>query len=197
MRWKKHKPVAVLREELTCPGCGYSLRGLPGDVATCPECGVRCDLAKLMMREWIGPWYRAPGFNRVLFPVAWPGFGWWVLLFVWLYETQAFGRPPILTLLLAAVLVAGWSWSMWRLRLFMPRWEAVVLALFAHALLLGYLAGLIGVIAFVLQAIKTRSVALAAPMVAFFAGLMLLCRRGERFIAERCIRRYLIDQAAA
>lgn len=197
--WKKHKPVTVLREKLVCPGCGYSLRGLPGDVATCPECGVSCDLAKLMMRQWIGPWYRAPGFNRILVPLLWPGLGWWVLVIVLGFEMQS-GRLPAVTLLVAALLVAGWIWSMWRLRRLMPGGAAVLLALFAHALLLGYLVGVAGVIAFVVQTLRAGSLRRAVPMLAamaVFTGLIWLCRRGERFIAERCIRRHLIDQAAA
>lgn len=200
MWWRKRrKPVAALREELTCPGCGYSLRGLAGDVATCPECGMRCDLAKLVMRSWIGPWYEAPGFGRILFPLVWPGFGWWVLLLVWTVEVHAYGRLPVFTVLLAALLAAGWVWSMWRLRRQMPGGAAILLALFAHAILLGHLVALLAVIVFVVQAAFAGSLRHAAPMLAGAAvsiGLIWLCRRGQRFIAERCIRRHLIDAAA-
>ncbi len=31
---RRRRRVAQLREELCCPSCEYSLRGLPGDVAT-------------------------------------------------------------------------------------------------------------------------------------------------------------------
>lgn len=41
-RWERF----ALRNDIECPGCGYSLRGLPND--RCPECGVRIDTATIM-----------------------------------------------------------------------------------------------------------------------------------------------------
>ncbi len=37
-----------MRQDLTCPHCGYNLRGLPFPIARCPECGVTTDLARLL-----------------------------------------------------------------------------------------------------------------------------------------------------
>lgn len=45
-RWLRARLSARLLQ-LACPGCGYSLLGLPAveGVITCPECGNPCDLA--------------------------------------------------------------------------------------------------------------------------------------------------------
>ncbi|MHC4775344.1 MAG: hypothetical protein ACYTBR_08770, partial [Planctomycetota bacterium] len=112
---RRRARVAQIREELTCPQCEYSLRGVPGDVATCPECGTQCDLARLIVNQWTGPWYRAPGFHRVLVPVTCAGIGVWVVLIALSFELYH-GRRPLFTMLTAGVLVAAWGWSTWRLR---------------------------------------------------------------------------------
>lgn len=41
-RWERF----ALRYDTECPGCGYSLRGLPDD--RCPECGATIDTATMM-----------------------------------------------------------------------------------------------------------------------------------------------------
>jgi hypothetical protein len=193
---RRRARVAQIREELTCPQCEYSLRGVPGDVATCPECGTQCDLARLIVNQWTGPWYRAPGFHRVLVPVTCAGIGVWVVIAL-SFELYH-GRRPLFTMLTAGVLVAAWGWSTWRLRSMMPGGAAVGLALLAHGILAGYVFGLMGTIGLLWRAVLAGSLGVAAPaLVAVLplAGLMWVCRRGEKYIAERCIRRYLVHVA--
>jgi hypothetical protein len=191
---RRRTRVAQIREELSCPQCEYSLRGVPGDVATCPECGTECDLARLIANQWVGPWYRAPGFNRVLIPVTFASIGVWVVLIVLAFESYH-GRTPLYTMLTAGALVAAWGWSMWRLRRMMPGGAAMVLALLAHGILAGYVFSLMATIGLLWRAVLAGSLAVAAPaLVAVLplAGLMWVCRRGEKYIAVRCIRRYLV-----
>ncbi|MCH6550701.1 MAG: hypothetical protein IH804_01640 [Planctomycetes bacterium] len=82
MSQRRRIGVDQVRQELTCPQCDYSLQGLAGDLVTCPECGTTSDLPKLILRWGFRPWYRAPGFSRILRPLVWPGIGFWLILFV-------------------------------------------------------------------------------------------------------------------
>ncbi len=43
--------VNEIQQDLDCPHCEYNLRGLLGDVVSCPECGEICDVAKLVTAE--------------------------------------------------------------------------------------------------------------------------------------------------
>ena len=48
MTQRGEEQIEKLREEAICPGCKYSLRGLPGEVVTCPECGREINIALLI-----------------------------------------------------------------------------------------------------------------------------------------------------
>lgn len=39
----------LAERDIACPGCGYNLRGLPGDA--CPECGKPVELARVRSRR--------------------------------------------------------------------------------------------------------------------------------------------------
>ena len=60
-----------LRDEATCPSCEYSLRGLAGDVVTCPECGCMVEIVDLLAGRWKQPLRNAPYFNLLTIPVGW------------------------------------------------------------------------------------------------------------------------------
>lgn len=57
-----------------CPACDYLLRGLPGAIVTCPECGRTCDVPKLIARrrtDWLtSRVYQHLFAAGVLFPFA-------------------------------------------------------------------------------------------------------------------------------
>ncbi len=191
--------VRQLKQDLACPQCKYNLRGLAGDVVTCPECGTRCDVTKLLMGRWTGPWFHAPGFSRILLPVAWLLAGGMVTMTVWAWEIERPGASTITTLS-TVVFIGIWIGLLWRLRTQLPHGRAVALSILAHGLMAGYIAVLIGLLGVLVAAVTAGSLAaglsvsvLSVPLVA----LMLLCRRGEKFIAGQCIRQYLIDTAKA
>ncbi len=124
MSQRRRIGVDQVRQELTCPQCDYSLQGLAGDLVTCPECGTRSDLPKLIPRWGFSPWYRAPGFSRILRPLAWPGIGFWLILVIFVFELRT-GRQPVWSVGLAAVVFAGWLRAMWRVWKVLPGGRAM------------------------------------------------------------------------
>ncbi|MHC4216961.1 MAG: hypothetical protein ACYSU7_00760 [Planctomycetota bacterium] len=189
--------VARIREVLCCPQCEYSLRGVRGDVATCPECGTKLDLARLIVSQWSGPWYRAPGFNRVLAPVTWAAISPWGVLLMFAFELAG-ARTPVYAMAAGGAVVLVWIGLMWRLKRMIPGGAAMLLALLAHGILVGYAAGAVAVITLVWRAIVAGSFLVAAPTVAATLpalGLLWACRRGEKYIAQRCIRQHLVRMA--
>ncbi|MHC4080577.1 MAG: hypothetical protein ACYS15_05055 [Planctomycetota bacterium] len=193
-RWAK---VARIREALCCPQCGYSLRGVPGDVGTCPECGIECDLGRLIVNQWTGPWHHAPKFNQVLAPLTTVSLGVWGVLLVFTVEMQL-QRTPTYTALASGSLVVAWLCLMWRLRNLMLDGAAMGLALLAHGIFAGYVVSLVGTIWLLWLAISAGSLMVAAPALAALlpvVGLAWVCRRGEKYIAARCIRQYLVQMA--
>jgi hypothetical protein len=194
---RRRAKVAQIREELSCPQCGYSLRGVPGDVGTCPECGVECDLTRMIVNQWTGPWYHAPKFNQVLAPLATVSFGVWGVLIVFAIEL-GLQRTPTYTALAAGVLAVAWMWLTWRLRNLMLDGAAMSLALLAHGIFAGYIVSLVGIIWLIWLAITAGSWMVAAPSLVSvlpLVGLAWAGRRGEKYIAQRCIRQYLVDVA--
>jgi hypothetical protein len=193
MNRRDHPELEEIRGELLCPRCEYSLRGLPGSRITCPECGSACDLAALVMRRWIGPWTRAPGYGRIVGPVGWLTIGMWPVAVAGVGEL-ANGARPVFTSLLAAIWLAGWLLLLWRLRGFMPGGAAVGLSILAHGLFVGYLVGVVAGVALVIRALSAGPglvMILSFAAAAVAVALLFACRRGEQFIAERCIRRHL------
>ncbi|MDY7110573.1 MAG: hypothetical protein SYC29_18225 [Planctomycetota bacterium] len=60
--------------DVHCPNCGYSLRGLPGLVVRCPECGVQSYIPELMARrrrDWAeNTLYNLLGNAAITLPIA-------------------------------------------------------------------------------------------------------------------------------
>jgi hypothetical protein len=190
-----------VQQELACIDCGYSLQGLRGDRVVCPECGLGIDLAALVTKRWTGPWYRAPGFNTLLWPVAWLLTSGAALLLLSSWERNQAVASTHWTIIATTGIALIWLIMMIRLRWSPMGWEAVGLAALGHAVLAGYLAGVIGLIgssclcmtvAFAAGAggivgfLPTLSAFIALPPSAII--LLLASRWCGRFIARRCIR---------
>jgi hypothetical protein len=189
--------VAQIREELSCPQCGYSLRGVPGDVGTCPECGTECDLTRMIVNRWTDPWYHAPRFHRILAPLVTVSLGMWGILLVFAIE-MASKRTPTVTAVAAGGLVLAWLVLMWRLRNLMLDGAAMSLALLAHGIFAGYVVSVAGTFWLLWLAGTSGSWMVATPAlvsVVPLVGLFWAGRRGEKYIAGRCIRQYLVDAA--
>ncbi len=181
--------------DIACPDCEYNLRGLPGPIVNCPECGLSTDVPVLAARQWDKPWYRAPGFNTIMWPAALFMISWFVgpIVSGMLGPDQA---ATYSAMLLALVL---WVWLMIRAARLLGGPIGFGLALLSHMLVVGYLIGLIGVIwaviITVLALINQEVNVLAAVYVSLALAVFLLiiwgCRRVERAIAGVCIRHHL------
>lgn len=189
-----HQPGKAerIRSELTCPQCDYSLRGLHGDVVTCPECGHECNVTAMMTRRWTGPWYNAPGFNTLLGPLVW-----FVLLsssgvLVVVYE-QSNGGNGLIALLTYTAITIVWIVLLWRVRDVPTEGQGLRLALLAHGLFAGYIGGIIAIVMMIGAIVNASGVVRYAAVVLLPAGIgvLLLMRRGEKYIAQQCIKAWL------
>lgn len=203
--------------DLGCPGCGYNLRGLPavigeeamprrqGYVVACPECGLKSNLAELATRRWDKPWYKAPGFHVLTGPVAWLVLGGIGVLAVLsgLQAGQPFGATTgwLVMLVASFILFVGWT--------VLIAWVwggyggpvGVLFSLLAHIVLPAYLAGLVLVVAGVVNAVMVfvspqnsadlLSLLIGVSMTAVGIGLFIGGRLCERQIAFYCIRLHL------
>jgi hypothetical protein len=189
-----HAATEEIREDVACPRCQYNLRGLVGDVVRCPECGTRCDVARLVSRRWTQPWYRAPGFSRVLYPAVWV-YVCVIVIGAVLRSSVAPFRPAWIAFLCCCPVV--WLVLMCRSWRVFEDVRGVWLPVFGHLLLAGYLAGAVGTLWMGVLAVLTliegeMNGALVIVGGGLLFGLLFaICRRGERYIAGECIRRYL------
>jgi cellobiose-specific phosphotransferase system component IIC len=149
----------------------------------------------MVVNQWTGPWYHAPKFNQVLAPLTTVSLGVWAVLLVFAIE-MGLQRTPTYTAGAAGALGVAWLVLMWRLRNLMLDGAAMGLALLAHGIFAGYVVSLVGTIWLLWLAISAGSWMVAAPSVVSVAPLVGLAwagRRGEKYIAQRCIRQYLVE----
>ena len=185
--------VDQIARDLGCPACGYNLRGLRGPIVDCPECGQNCDIPRLVARKWDKPWWKAPKFNTILNPVAWL----YVMFLITSCMSLNLGQPSVMAVF-GLVWVGVWGWLMWRAWRVFNGMEGLLLALLGHAVMLGYLAGLVSMFAGFLWAMHPAFSNLVLRLGLIGAGMILgvvlmwVARGGERFIAGRCIKRYLL-----
>lgn len=188
------------RDKLACPTCGYSFRGLVGAVITCPECGQRVDVATLVTQLWTKPWYRAPGFNLLLFPTVVIVIGAIASFVAWASWDSGGGARELPGLMAAGTGVV-WMASIAIACARFRTMRATAYALLAHAAFVVYVAAVVGGLlsaARLVVAIGSGSgsfVVWLAPL-AFCAGLLYVGRRLERAIAAYCIREYLAATVA-
>jgi hypothetical protein len=187
------RQVETIRRELRCPECGYDLRGQLGEIVTCPECGFRCDIGRLISERWTGPWQMAPGYSSLLVPVGWLMIGTILAGGAHIFDRHEIGLPART---IAVVSAGGLGWIALLLLLSMRHLvrHPITLSLLAHGLLVGYvltLLGLIWAVTGVFQAATYAERSLWIGIALVTIPLFIVCRRGERFIAEQCIRGHL------
>ena len=189
-----HEQADAVRDSLTCPQCQYSLRGLPGEIVNCPECGLECDIRRMMSDEWRRPWFEAPGFSKLLRPVSCLTIGSLVLFYVGVMETDRFRGSGLITATGVTVLLAAWGYFVKETLSQFRDGRGPGLALLAHLLFAGYLASVFGIGMGLFGLIMRGQpvlLILGVVVIATMIGLMAVCRRGERFIAQQCLNEYL------
>lgn len=178
--------IEELHRDIMCPGCQYNLRGLRGSVVQCPECGNHCDIAQLISRRWTKPWYAAPGFQRLLIPVTVLGLCSMALFIV----AVSIGRSNRMFTTLGMFGVScAWIFTLIQVSR-RGGIEGLSLSLLAHLLFVGYMGGVIGFISSLFITFTVNPFTGIILMVVF-CMLVWVSRRGEKFIAQRCIKRYL------
>jgi len=196
--------VDALHMNLECPQCAYNLRGLLGDVVTCPECGLTCDLAKLIANRWTAQWHKAPKLSTLALPTACMvgAFLVWMTVAI-IVSLGGSGRPPIEWIGLIVLLMALVPYGLAIRRAFgvFDDLRGVWLALLNHAIFIGYIGSFLTVLFTTIKATASGAIVTALGLVsvaivlALVVGIYLACRRGEQFIARACIRRYLAVKA--
>ncbi|MAE63847.1 MAG: hypothetical protein CMJ18_06200 [Phycisphaeraceae bacterium] len=182
--------IETIVRDVTCVACEYNLRGLQGPVVKCPECGAVTDVAALVASRWGGPWYRAPGFDRLARPLAVAVVGWLLTVFM---AGVANATRAGFELLVLAVVPAGALVAWVALIVATGRRsgvEGVMLALLAHLIYSGYVFGFIGFLMTFAGAFMPDMSWLVVAC-GFCVAVMIACYHGERFIGRRCIARYL------
>lgn len=189
------RQVEMLKDDAVCPGCDYALRGLQGDVVTCPECGQTIDLVRLLAIDWNRPWYDVPGFESLLLPLVWPMIGGLAALVAWGLAAVS-NETPWLGASFLIVTILGWALSIWRRRAQLDNGSAIALIFLAHGLTVGYLAAMAIFGASLVQLFTSALLPvhlLSLLFVVLSAALAVVCRRGEKFIAAQCLKQYLLD----
>lgn len=186
-----------LRDDFVCPQCDYALRGLPGDVVTCPECGQSISITALIKRQWQGPWYAAPEYDTLALPLAWTlvcviGAVFTTVDFRTLSVHMTAWHYPCIPL---SLLVAWAIMRAVRRRFGDP--DAFRLAILLHIVMILYLVG--ALLAFLEYARFSVAIWLLSwaqgLQLGMMIGLILLlagvARRIEKYVGGQCIRRYL------
>jgi hypothetical protein len=151
------------------------------------------DVAALITAGWRGPWWSAPGYSRVCYPAACGTVLVPAVLIV-------FGMIDQLTSLGQAAAVGGimLGLGLWLTLFAFPTNmfgmdRGVALALLAHGLVVGYFVGVVAAVVGLIGALSTAGTQRAWALAAMGLGVLAIyaSRRGERYIAACCIRRYI------
>ena len=101
---------------------------------------------------------------------------------------------PLSLLVMLSVMLSVWGSLLWRIHAWWPGAQGVWLALLAHAVLASYLLAVVGLacagLMFFYGSTSISRIA-SGMMILILFGLAYAGRFAERFIADRCIRRYL------
>ena len=186
-----------IRDSLLCLKCSYSLRGLSGDVVTCPECGERLNIVALVTQQLHDPWFHAPSYLVLAIPSVW---AFLILIIAGISFAVSSAQPTALPIAFAVLLggAAVWLALIYLAAKKFGSLEGAYLAMFVHLLLGGYFVSCFGVIGSIIGLMGAVLVGrgagdflLSGIIVVVCIGTIVAARVGERFVAGRCIRQHL------
>jgi hypothetical protein len=185
--------IGQIRDELRCLSCRYPLRGLNGDIVTCPECGRAHNVANIIANRWRGRWYRAPGFNLLATPLL-AAVGWClVIALASVLAQHSDDFLHIVAWIASAVAILVWIALIGRVVDRFGR-GAILLTLLIQLIFPLYLIALIALLVLSTALIEARGgppmlVAVGAAGVAIAA--ISIAKVLQRLVARRCIRLHL------
>lgn len=189
--------IEKLCAEAACPACEYSLRGLPGEIINCPECGQKINIVKLVTTQWKGPWYQAPMYDALAIPVGWTIF---VLSAIYLTGLSLLVVGFYFTSWHALVLLTGLAGELWIARMVRKRFgedHAYTLVLLLHLVVVMYLGCAYvlylehQVIYSLVFAFSWTAVLRLGMILPAIVLVLIIANRVQRYVGGRCIRRYL------
>jgi hypothetical protein len=199
MSQRGEEQVGQLRDKAVCPACEYSLRGLAGDVVTCPECGRGVDVARLLSHQWTGKWHNVPGYTDLIMPVMWLLSGSLASALIWSWGEEVL-RSPTAGIAATAATIGVWAFSIWRKRRLLDDGSALLMIGLAHGISAGYVGGAIAFVWIIINGVNLWPSPVCLVhllLLGMVAAFLVFGRRGERFIAAQCLKQYLRDNARA
>ena len=196
MTQRGEEQIEKLCEEATCPACEYSLRGLPGEVVICPECGQTIDIVQFVTTHWDGSWHQVPTFKTIRRPAYFLALLMFVMLF-W-FITGGAQNHKAFGLSVTCFMFSLWVWQILKMWQQYKRVRTLMLSLLAHLVIAGYMIGVLFVLQIVLLFIYSTTNMLGWMSVPVFAaGIVILgiCQYSDKLIASECVRLYLLEQA--
>jgi len=185
----------IIDLDVLCPECDYNLRGLPGPIVQCPECGLESDVPALAGRQWDKPWFKAPGFNTLFMPAVLTYFSFFLLTMVGTHNDAGLG----LIILFIIIIPGLWCWLMYKAYCVFNGPLGLLYALAGHVLLVGIFGSLFVIISQILMCVVelidghyyVNEIPELIIMLAIASIVFWVCRILERAIARACIRQYL------
>lgn len=107
-------------------------------------------------------------------------------------------KYPAVAIIVYMIALLVWAGLMLRLRFHHDNGKAPLLALLAHAIVAGYLVGGFIVFSSLIQSVETISKGGSfAPFALLIVGAIILwlANRGEKFIANCCIRQIMVERS--
>lgn len=194
MTQRGEEQTRQIHDGLACPTCQYSLRGLPGDDVTCPECGGGINIPELVASKWTGPRICAPLYNMLIIPLVWSFLGIFGGAIAFTMFCSGIKAPAVAML---SVILGGWMVALAFVSRRFGSAEGALLAILLHACFPAYLFGITGGVALLIRIpidiLDGRLPLLIydVPAMALCIGAIVVGERIERFVTRRCIRRYL------
>ena len=192
---EKQGAIEHVLRNVFCPKCQYNLRGLSGNQVRCPECGNDCNITQLVSMKWTKPWYRAPYFNSLSIPIF-AGVSSYLAVLVLDFNFPAIG----IFQQMATFGFLGWLGSFYFPYRVFKSARGILLSILMHLVFLGYAVGsttFLICIMTLIAGIATSTLAMASEFLTaifFLIGSMFvlwLSRKGEKFVAYKCIDHYL------